>query len=186
MASSESSNMQAARQANAEVKDKLTMGPGNRWYSHPIAEACVNKTRRASIEELNRSAKDIKRKAAAAGQGEAVEWAKWEGAIAIWAKNAAKNHCGNCGEHAAVAFIYLRDRGVRPIEYMGYVSGIFEDHAFVVIGRKAQTDLGNPAKWGADVVICDPYYDKAYLATSIIDEMGSKAEGEPKLICRMS
>jgi hypothetical protein len=32
---------------------------------------------------------------------------------------AAKNTgCGNCGEQAAVAFVYLMDRGVRPLDYI--------------------------------------------------------------------
>jgi hypothetical protein len=73
--------------------------------------------------------------------------------IRIIANTARKNKCGNCGEFSALAFIYLYDLGVRPLDWMGLLGG---DHAFVVIGRQAgkATDW---KKWGAAAVVCDAW-----------------------------
>lgn len=162
-----------AKRANAVVKKKLSVGPGNRWYSGMGAVLCVKAQRREGMKELNRRAAEIKKKASAVGKGQVAEWAKWEQVIAIWAKNAEKYHCGNCAEHAAVAFGYLKNAGIRPIEYMAFMSSIFEDHGFVVIGRKISTDLNKPLAWGTEVAVCDPYYDKAYPVASIVAQMST-------------
>lgn len=186
MAIAGSNNLKAATKACEVVKEKLTIGPGNRWYSGLGAALCVKVQRRASKKEVERRADEIKKMAAATGKGQVAEWAKWGEVIAIWAKNAEAHHCGNCAEHAAIAFVYLKNAGIRPIEYMGYLSSYFEDHAFVVIGRKADSDINKPVAWGADVAVCDAYYGTAYPAAKIEAEMGSKAKRAPKLICRIS
>src|SRR5438105_29150 len=54
------------------------------------------------------------------------------------AAKAADLGCGNCGEQAAVAFMYLKDAGVRPLDLMAYQDP--GDHAFVVIGRVEGSD----------------------------------------------
>ncbi|WP_299438096.1 hypothetical protein [uncultured Rhodospira sp.] len=69
------------------------------------------------------------------------------------AETAAKNSCGNCGEFSAVAFIYLYDKGVRPIDWMSLTGG---DHAFVVIGRAAG-DANDVDQWGSIAAVCDPW-----------------------------
>lgn len=66
--------------------------------------------------------------------------------------------CGNCGEQAAVAFMWLLKKKVAPIEYMQRTT---VDHAFVVIGRSAG---GPPENWGEACVICDPWDENAYMA----------------------
>jgi hypothetical protein len=75
------------------------------------------------------------------------------------AKGASSIAIGNCEEHAAVAWVYLRDlcdRRPRPIEVMHT-----SDHAFVVIGREDENAIpGQP--WGAGAVICDAYYNEVY------------------------
>lgn len=71
--------------------------------------------------------------------------------------------CGNCGEQAAVAFIYLRDRGVHPVEYAHFVN---HDHAFVVLNRSRISDESKPATWGS-AVICDPWRGRAYKAAEL-------------------
>lgn len=64
--------------------------------------------------------------------------------------------CGNCGEYAAVAFDHLMLTGCQfALEYAGYVSP--GDHAFVIVGRPAHTDPGDPSTWGANVVVCDAW-----------------------------
>ena len=55
--------------------------------------------------------------------------------IRIIAQAARTNGCGNCGEHAATAFTYLYDHGVRPLDYMSLKGA---DHAFVVIDARVE------------------------------------------------
>jgi hypothetical protein len=73
--------------------------------------------------------------------------------------------CGNCGEQTAVAFMYLKDSGVRPLDYT--VSQDPGDHAFVVIGRAQGSDASNYKTWGGDAVVCDPWGDDAFPASDI-------------------
>jgi hypothetical protein len=73
--------------------------------------------------------------------------------------------CGNCGEQAAVAFVYLKDAGVRPLDYMVYKEP--GDHAFVVIGRAANSVESDYTTWGDDAVVCDPWGGNAFPAAEI-------------------
>jgi hypothetical protein len=77
------------------------------------------------------------------------------------AETAAIFECGNCGERASVAYRYLYQLGVRPLDYMAKIHG---DHAFVVIGRVAKSGT-KPIDWGPEAVVCDPWFDKAFRAT---------------------
>jgi hypothetical protein len=70
----------------------------------------------------------------------------------IIANIARHNACGNCGENSILAFIYLYDVGVRPIDRMS----VDKDHAFVVIGRQAG-DASDWKTWGDAAVLCDPW-----------------------------
>lgn len=65
---------------------------------------------------------------------------------------AKRNGCGNCGENSILAFIYLYDLGVRPLDRMG----VDKDHAFVVIGR-ADGDVNDFKSWGPAAAVCDPW-----------------------------
>ncbi len=69
------------------------------------------------------------------------------------AKRAERSGLGNCGEISAVAFTYLLDNGVRPIDWMEIKNG---DHNFVLIGRRSG-DARNSLSWGPRCVICDPW-----------------------------
>jgi hypothetical protein len=64
----------------------------------------------------------------------------------------SKFSCGNCAELAASAFVFLHKLNVRPLDYM-VLDGA--DHAFVVIGREADSD--DWRKWGKSAVVCDPW-----------------------------
>jgi peptidoglycan hydrolase-like protein with peptidoglycan-binding domain len=72
----------------------------------------------------------------------------------IVANLANKNGCGNCGENSILAFMFLYDLGVRPIDRMELDQKA--DHAFVVIGRAAG-DANDWANWGPRAVVCDPW-----------------------------
>lgn len=45
-----------------------------------------------------------------------------DGTPMIWkaAALAIKHGCGNCGEHAAVAFMFLRAQSVKPIDFVAF------------------------------------------------------------------
>lgn len=81
---------------------------------------------------------------------------------------------GNCGEHAAVAFIYLVDRYVSPVDIMERANA---DHNFVVIGRYGRAH--EPGTWGETAVVCDPWMNKAYPATEINKQMAAGARVSP-------
>jgi hypothetical protein len=67
--------------------------------------------------------------------------------------------CGNCGEQSAIAFVFLRDCGVRPLDRVGRK---LIDHAFVVIGRASASSLDDVRTWGPAAVICDPWALQSY------------------------
>lgn len=98
--------------------------------------------------------------------------------IKIIADEVKRKQCGNCGEFSALAFMYLFDKGIRPLDWMSLVGG---DHAFVVIGRDKKGDVSKPLNWGPSAVICDPWGqgfrsgDKktgTYPASSFTSQMG--------------
>jgi len=72
--------------------------------------------------------------------------------IRLSADKAKSKGCGNCGENSSLAFIFLYDMGVRPLDRMA----IDADHAFVVIGRTGADD-GDWKNWGDAAVVCDPW-----------------------------
>ncbi len=82
-----------------------------------------------------------------------------------WAAKAEELGCGNCGEQAAVAFMYLADKGVRPLDYMAFVEP--GDHAYVVIGRSSQSNASDYKSWGEETVVCDAWANNAFLASAI-------------------
>lgn len=88
------------------------------------------------------------------------EW----GPIQSLASRARHFQCGNCAEHAAVAFVFLQDRGIIPIDYM---EGQNVDHVFVVIGREKNGQKSHWTTWGPNAVVCDPWDGKCFPAKEI-------------------
>jgi hypothetical protein len=74
------------------------------------------------------------------------------GELRIQANEAKRTRRGNCGENAALAFIFLYDMGVRPIEKVDSSA----DHGFVVIGRR-NADINDFETWGPDAVVVDSW-----------------------------
>ena len=70
---------------------------------------------------------------------------------ALVAAKADLAHGGNCGEHADVAFDYLRVQAVGETIHVSDVDGL--DHAFVLMGEEADSD--------ADAVVADPWPTEA-------------------------
>lgn len=69
-----------------------------------------------------------------------------------------KTKAGNCNEQSIVAFMDLYDLGIRPLAWVHMDNGT---HAFVVIGRNPKSG-NNPADWGENCVVCDPWANEAY------------------------
>lgn len=65
---------------------------------------------------------------------------------------------GNCNEQSIVAFMFLYDRGLRPLSWMHLTNG---KHAFVLLGRTPKSGI-DPKDWGDGVVVCDPWNSEAY------------------------
>jgi hypothetical protein len=72
--------------------------------------------------------------------------------LRIQATEAKRTRRGNCGENAALTFMFLYEMGVRPIEKVNSS----EDHGFVVIGRR-NADINDFETWGPDAVVADPW-----------------------------
>lgn len=126
------SNLRYARDAITYVQKKLYRGAANQSDSTEDGKACVDYIR-GSYLSANPSVK-----------------------IPYVAQQAEAAGCGNCGEQAAVAFVYLNRRGINPLTYMNLLDGTgVAIHSFVVIGTDF-TD-GEASGWGDDAVICDAW-----------------------------
>jgi hypothetical protein len=88
---------------------------------------------------------------------------------------AAKHEAaGNCGELAAIAFMFLEDEGVRPLDYMVFTAPTY-DHVWVVIGRAAGSNVRDLSTWGEEAVWCDPWQLREGRVYSIEDLIKKKA-----------
>ena len=69
--------------------------------------------------------------------------------------------CGNCGEHAAVAFhVLATETEERPVDVFEWYLNDEHNHAFVVIGLPA--GYARPEECAdRDVVVCDPWLERA-------------------------
>jgi hypothetical protein len=75
----------------------------------------------------------------------------------VWAEKAKKFGAGNCGEQSALAFYYLRSKGIEPLDWAHFTN---RDHAFVLINRPKTLVRGELRKNLGQVILCDAYYDK--------------------------
>ena len=75
--------------------------------------------------------------------------------IKLLANIAEAANAGNCQEMAAVAFLFLMEKGITPIELVSIPT-----HTFIIIGRDPASSIHDSENWGEDVVICDPWRRK--------------------------
>jgi hypothetical protein len=150
-------NLRAAQDAVAFVASQMTIGAGNKPDSQPDAAACVRFIRSTMVSTDN--------------------------FIPHLALRAMANGCGNCGEQAAIAFEFLRSKGMSPVNYMNLndPNGV-AIHSFVVLSFG---DDGNVCDWGADAVICDPWDNgQAYPANQISQQMSLYQPGSTVVTIR--
>jgi hypothetical protein len=137
-------NLRAAQDAVAFVASQMTIGSGNQPDSSPDGAACVAFIRSTMLCTDN--------------------------FIPHLAQRAMANGCGNCGEQAAIAFEFLRSKGMSPVDYMNLNDPDGKAiHSFVVIAFSGD---GNACSWGPEAVICDPWDNgQAYPANQISQQM---------------
>jgi hypothetical protein len=73
---------------------------------------------------------------------------------------------GNCEQMACLAFVFLKE--LIPQKSIELVTT--DNHMFVVIGRNQKSDIANPATYGSEAVICDPWARRSYKATTFFIE----------------
>jgi hypothetical protein len=162
-----------AQNAVQYVRSKLQIGASNKGLaggayvgSMTIAAAASSK---AAIAVQSAFQKVDPRVACVSAQRSAQGFRFRQGIDYQWIKaiaaGAATSGCGNCGEQAALAFDYLLQRHIRPLDYMYRTDG---DHAFVLIGRDRRTDVTRPQTWSSDVVVCDPWRGEVVDASTIV------------------
>lgn len=168
-------NLAAGLEAVRFVKGKMRFGAKNKvkdiWASKGESISCVD-TLRAGAAKYD----DELRKAYADNQAAGIEREAEYAAMA-----AAHYGCGNCNEQAALAFIYLRDRGIFPIDWVNkqnFLPG-YGGHSFVVIGKEA--GKVKPAEWGDSAVICDPHGEETAYPASQIEQFMPRANLSGKL-----
>lgn len=110
--------------------------------------------------------------------------ANWETFVDEWRKQALSTQTGNCSELSALAYRYLQEKGIRPVEYFGVYRGSW-NHAFVILNRDQSVPIHDFAKWSYRAVVCDPLYDRAgdagFLATWY-PKMFPLRDGDRKLV----
>ncbi|ETO92365.1 Uncharacterised protein [Legionella longbeachae] len=75
---------------------------------------------------------------------------------------------GNCHELALMALDYMiRNQPNVHAEVYSIEGG---DHAFLVIGRKIDSDPEKPETWGDEAYICDPWSNHVYPAAEYLDK----------------
>ncbi len=164
--------MPQARAAMKYVQGKMDIGASNKIGTGMIAKAlCAGGTfnkgalRTEVDKELARLPEDEQ------------NYKNYLQISANWAKFFG---CGNCGEQSALAFVYLRDKGVRPLDW--YQVDDFK-HAFVIVGRAKGSDPLKWETWGWDAVMCDPWrnvvkealFDAVYLKGKALGHLYAEA-----------
>jgi len=85
------------------------------------------------------------------------------------------DQAGNCGELAAMAFLYLEENRVLPLDYMTFgAPPPAYDHCWVVIGRANGSQERDPSTWGEDAVWCDPWQMREGRAYGVQDLIKNK------------
>jgi hypothetical protein len=151
--------LSAAVIANQYVKNKMTIGASNKlrpdfWRAWKCSGSAVNTGEmRLYVDKQIQQAVDSDT-SEASDFVNALKFQKLY--LEKSAEGAELYGCGNCGEQSAIAFMYLKRQNTLPLDWMQVNN---YQHAFVIIGRAPRSDTRNPASWGDDAVICDPWRD---------------------------
>lgn len=91
---------------------------------------------------------------------------KWQEVLLTAQDTCAKQYkMGNCGEHSAVSFCYLKN--TKQITSIDKLDMVFSDHVFVLIGRKHDSSADDVTTWGESCVVCDAWAERIYPLSEI-------------------
>lgn len=151
------SNLAAAQDAIAYVREKMILGADNK-ASDKARALFTNR-----VDELNECVANVKNPWLDISIPDDPTLPSSIVKAAIKAEMAG---CGNCGEQAAVALVYLFNKKyIRVVDFMRRTD---IDHNFVLIGREIGSDIAHHKTWGSKCVVCDPWDDKAFAAVDIL------------------
>jgi len=134
------------------------MGSKTEWYLECAKDAVKFVMSKMTIGSANKFGDVVKSrgKSIFCVIGHSIEFSRlgnkqMEERLRIISVVAQKDGCGNCGEQAIIAFVYLMDNkgDVRPIELFKFTN---KDHNYVVIGRLRGSVIETPATWGPEAI----------------------------------
>jgi hypothetical protein len=167
-------NLAIAWEAVRHVKGRMKFGAKNKLQdllrSRGQSIDCVNDLR-ADEDKYAQSLARLAQDSPASANERLIEFR---------AALAASHGCGNCAEQAALAFVYLRDKAIFPLDYMVKpdVFLSFGGHAFVVVGRDRGSAADKPSTWGPSAAVADPHETATAYPASKIEQHMPKAKFE--------
>ena len=81
--------------------------------------------------------------------------------------SAKATNIGNCQENACLALDYVTHYETDAYAEVYHLERGIVDHAICVIDRKKDSDPKNPATWGENAYVCDPWGDEVYPASNL-------------------
>jgi hypothetical protein len=148
MATPGTPNLGAAKMAVKYVQSKMDIGASNKIGIGMIAKAMCAGGTFNNGEVRNKVDQDLAK----------ISNPTWGNVLDLSADWAKHYGCGNCGEQSALAFVYLRQLGIHPLDWMQI--GNFK-HAFVIIGRNGDSDPSDFNTWSQLAAVCDPWAGRA-------------------------
>lgn len=73
---------------------------------------------------------------------------------------------GNCSELSGIAYEYLDNEGIYPLDYFAVWRGSWT-HAFLILNRDPSIPIKDFKKWSEYAIVCDPLYDRAANASHL-------------------
>jgi hypothetical protein len=90
-------------------------------------------------------------------------FASWHDAVAECARLGRIRGCGNCGEQSAIAYMFLWDNSMVPVDWIK-VNDV--DHNFTLLGCRPGAG-SDKSRWGPRCVVVDPWNRICYPGAEI-------------------
>jgi hypothetical protein len=136
-----------AKEACAHVHKVCPHGSANRCNGRtPEGQALAEVALRREKADFDLQVQHIQNSATLSKNQKSLE------IIQLLADIAHRARAGNCQEMAAVAFLYLKERNVAPIEMVS-----IPKHTYIIVGRSPKTPINCHEDWNDEAVICDPW-----------------------------
>ncbi len=99
-------------------------------------------------------------------------------------KHALLERLGNCMELSTVALYFALQTADQHLLHSDshYLAEVVQtkdqSHAFVIFGRLRNSDLTDPKTWGKNAVVCDPWANRCYAASTIASNLQGFSQDE--------